>query len=216
MSHYLAQIILAASNSDGEDTFWTQMLVLVILAALFGIGSLVKTRSNKLKGVKQGYAVGGRRAHSWQRWPNKALTALKEKSLGISLKTPQPKAVIQERTFDFDAAGATSHEKSKITSTQERDLHSGMEMLELDFLVGIVEKTASDDNNDVAMRKLSFNELLRREQLKGTSSKMLKDYALNKDNIYGKDIQCKAIKELAKRTGTKARPAAQARNLVTV
>ncbi|UCF44409.1 MAG: hypothetical protein JSV99_05735, partial [Planctomycetota bacterium] len=208
--------ILAASNSDGEDTFWTQMLVLVILAALFGIGSLVKTRSNKLKVAKQDYAVGGRRAHSWRRWPNKALAALKEKSVGIPLKTSQPKAVLQERTFEFDATGATSHERSKIPSTKERDLHSGMEMLELDFLVGIVEKTASDDNNDVTMRKLSFNELLRREQLKGTSSKMLKDYALNKDNIYGKDIQCEAIKELAKRTGTKTRPAAQAKDLVAV
>lgn len=216
MSHYLAQIVLAASNSDGEDTFWTQMLVLVILGALFGIGSLVKTRSNKLKGAKQDYAVGGRRAHSWQRWPNKALTALKEKSLGISLNTPRPKAVVQERTFDFDAAGATDREKSRITSTQERDLHTGMEMLELDFLLDIVEKTASKNKNDVTMRKLSFNELLRRQQLKATSSKTLKDYALNKGNIYGKDIQCEAIKELAKRTGTKARPAAQARDLVTV
>jgi len=216
MSHYLAQIILAASNSDGEDTFWTQMLVLVILAALFGIGSLVKTKSNKLKGIKQDYAVGGRRAHSWQHWPNKALTALKEKSLGISLKTPQPKAVIQERTFDFEAAGATSHEKSKITLAREKDLHSGMEILELDFLVGIVEKTESHDYNDVTMRKLSFNELLRREQLKAADSKTLKDYALNEDNIYGKDIQCEAIKELAKRTGTKARPAVQVRDLVTV
>jgi hypothetical protein len=129
MSHYLAQIIIVASNSDGEDTFWTQMLVLVILAALFGIGSLVKTRSNKLKGAKQGYAAGGRHAHSWQRWPNKALEALKEKSLGISLKTPQSKTVIQERTFDFDTAGAPSYEKSRITSTREKDLHGGMEMM---------------------------------------------------------------------------------------
>jgi hypothetical protein len=216
MSHYLAQIIIAASNSDGEDTFWTQMLVLVILAALFGIGSLVKTRSNKLKGAKQGYAAGGRSAHSWQRWPNKALTALKEKSLGISLKTSQPKAAIQERTLDFDAAGAPSHEKSRTPPAKEKDLHSGMEMLELDFLLDIVEKTTSKNKNDVTMRKLSFNELLRREQLEATSSKTLKDYALNKDNIYGKEIQCEAIKELAKRSGTKARPAAKARDLVTV
>jgi hypothetical protein len=203
MSHYLAQIILAASNSDGEDAFWTQMLVLVVFAALFGIGSLVKTRSNKLKKLKQDYPRGDH----MQRWPNKALTALKEKSLGISLKTPQSRAVIQERTFDFVDAGTTSHEKSKITSTKERDLHSGMEMLELDFLVGIVEKIESDDNSDVTMRKLGFNELLRRDQLKATDSKAIKVYALNDNNLYGRDIQCEAVKELAKRSRIKGKTA---------
>jgi hypothetical protein len=216
MSHYLAQIIIVASNSEGEETFWTQMLVLVVLAALFGVGSLVKTKSNKLKALKQGHTADDGGRHSWQHWPNKAFTALKEKSIGISLKTSQPKAISQERVFDSKAAGATSREKSKITCTEGKDLGSGMEVLELDFLVDIVEKTESHDHNDVMMRRLSFNELLRRKQLKAADSKALRDYALNEDNIYGKDIQCEAIKELAKRTGTKTKPATQVRDLVAV
>jgi hypothetical protein len=215
MSHYLAQIIIVASNSDGEDTFWTQMLVLVILAALFGIGSFVKTRSSKLKGLKRDYPGGGG-PDGRHRWPKKTLAALREKSFGVSFKMLQPKAISQERTFDFNASGPTGRARSKTSFATERDIHSGIEILELEFLVGIVAKTESYDCNDVTMRKLSFNELLRRGQLKAADSKTLKDYALNEDNIYGKDIQCEAIKELAKRTCTKARPAAEVRELVTV
>ncbi len=215
MSHYLAQIIIVASNSDGEDTFWTQMLVLVILAALFGIGSFVKARSSKLKRLRHDYPDGGG-PDGRQRWPKRTLAALREKSFGISFKTLQPKAVSQERAFDFNASGPTSRARSKTGFAGERDMHSGMEVLELDFLVGILSKTESYDCNDVTMRKLSFNELLRRGELKAADSNTLKDYALNEGNIYGKDIQCEAIKELAKRTGTKARPAAQVKELVTV
>lgn len=216
MSHYLAQIIIVASNSEGEETFWTQMLILVVLAALFGVSSLVKTRSNKLKALKQGHATEEDGQHGWQRWPNKAFTALKEKSIGISLKTSQPKAISRERVFDSNTVGATRREKSKIPFTEGKDLGSGMEVLELDFLVDIVENTESYDQNDVTMRKLSFKELLRRKQLKAADSKALRDYALNEDNAYGKDIQCEAIKELANRTGTKTQPAAQVRDLVAV
>jgi hypothetical protein len=216
MSHYLAQIIIVASNSEGEETFWTQMLVLVVLAVLFGIGSLVKTRSNKLRALKQGHIADEDDRHGWQRWPNKAFTALKEKSIGIPLKTSQPKAISRKLTFDSNAVGATTREKMEITRTEGKDLGSGMEVLELDFLVDIVENTESRDYNDVTMRKLSFNELLRRKQLKAADSKALRHYALNEDNIYGKDIQCEAIKELAKRTGTKKQPASQAKDLVAV
>jgi hypothetical protein len=214
MSHYLAQIIIVASNSDGEDTFWTQMLVLVILAALFGIGSFVKTRSGKLKRLKRDYPGGG--PDGRQGWPKKTLAALREKSFGVSFKTLQPKAVSQESASDFNASGPTSRARSKTGFASERDMHSGMELLELDFLVGTLAKTKSYDCNDVMVRKLSFKELLRRGELRAADSNTLKDYALNEDNIYGKDIQCEAIKELAKRTRTKTRPAAQVRELVTV
>ncbi|UCC21883.1 MAG: hypothetical protein JSW23_08720 [Planctomycetota bacterium] len=216
MSHYLAQTIIIASNSEGEETFWTQMLVLVVLAALFGISSLVKTRSNKLRALKEGHTADEDEQHGWQRWPNKAFTALKEKSIGISLKTSQLKAISRERVFASNAAGTTIREKSKIIRTEGKDLGSGMEVLELDFLVDIVENTESRDQNDVTMRKLSFNELLRRKQLKAADSKALRDYALNEDDIYGKNIQCEAIRELAKRTGTKTQTAAQVRDLVAV
>ena len=41
---------------------------------------------------------------------------------------------------------------------------------------------------------------LSREQLKAADSDAIKVYALNKDNLYGKDIQYEAMKELTERT----------------
>ena len=85
-----------------------------------------------------------------------------------------------------------------------KDLGSGMEMLELDFLLGVVESTNSSDKNDVTMRKLNFNELIRREQLNEIDSTALKVYAKDEDNFYGKNIQCAAMKELTIRTEKKS------------
>jgi hypothetical protein len=73
--------------------------------------------------------------------------------------------------------------------------------LELDFLLSIVENTnGGDDEEDVTVRKLNFKELLRRGKLNHADSNALKIYAINKGNLYGKDIQCEAIKTLAERT----------------
>jgi hypothetical protein len=90
----------------------------------------------------------------------------------------------------------------KIPHTErEKDLHSGMELLGEDFLLSIVEKTnGDDDEKDVTMRKLNFKELIRRGKVNKADSKALKVYAINKGNLYGKDIQCEAIKALAERT----------------
>jgi len=99
-------------------------------------------------------------------------------------------------------AGKEGEEKSKgdLAEEREADLNSGMELLELDFLLGIIENTKGDDRNDVTMRKLNFNELLRRNKQDQIDSAALKVYALNIGNLYGKDIQCEAMKELTKRT----------------
>jgi hypothetical protein len=93
-----------------------------------------------------------------------------------------------------DAAGA---------SKSRRDLAGGMEMLELEFLLGVIEKTDGDDKNDVMMRKLDFNEVLRRRKQNEIDSEALTVYAVNEGNLYGKDIQCEAMKELTKRTTQK-------------
>ena len=55
--------------------------------------------------------------------------------------------------------------KDELAGERARDLAGGMEMLELVFLLSIVENTKGSNQNDVTMRKLNFNELLRREQL---------------------------------------------------
>ena len=83
---------------------------------------------------------------------------------------------------------------------KNKDLYGGMDLLELDFVLSIVENTNGNDQNDVTMRKLNFNEVLRREKQNQIDSNALVVYAMNSGNLYGKDIQCQATKELAKRT----------------
>jgi len=88
---------------------------------------------------------------------------------------------------------------------KDRDLGSGMEMLELDFLLSVVEYTKGHDKNDVTMRKLVFNELIRREQVDTIDSNALKVYTIDETNLYGKDIQCEAMKKLTDRTPRKSK-----------
>jgi len=206
MSYSLGQVILAASNSGGEDTIWMQMLVLVILAASVGIYGLVKARAKQFGEQEQDYTGGAGSAQTQPSWRNRALRELKDKRIGVFSKAAQSKALIEEPVFDFGAGDITSKEKPRSELGKERgkDLAGGMEMLEQDFLVRTVEKTKGDDNDDVMMRKLSFNELLRRGQLKAADSSALKVYAVNKGNLYGKDIQYEAMKELAERTGLRS------------
>jgi hypothetical protein len=83
---------------------------------------------------------------------------------------------------------------------RSEDLNSGMELLELDFLLGVIESTGSLEKTDITMRKLCFNEVLRRQQQSEIDSYALKVYALNDNDIYGKTIQCEAMKELTLRT----------------
>ncbi|MHC4844078.1 MAG: hypothetical protein ACYTEE_09790, partial [Planctomycetota bacterium] len=96
---------------------------------------------------------------------------------------------------------AVSYEKnSKPLAKNKKDLASGMELLDMNFLLGMVERTASNDQKDVTMRKLNFSELLRRGKLDQIDSHALATYAVNAGDPYGKEIQCEATKELARRT----------------
>ena len=114
--------------------------------------------------------------------------------------------VVEMRPSAKDVGGdAAGEEKPKGEFGKERDLAGGMEMLELDFLLSIVEKTKGEDKNDVMMRKLNFNELLRREKQSQIDSGTLSVYAVDEGNLYGKDIQCEAMKELTKRTALKGK-----------
>lgn len=80
-------------------------------------------------------------------------------------------------------------------------MNSGMELLGQDFLLKVIEDANGDgDEKDVTMRKLNFKELLRRGKLDQIDSKALREYAINKGNLYGKDIQFEAMKHLAERT----------------
>jgi hypothetical protein len=95
--------------------------------------------------------------------------------------------------------------KSELNRNREKDLAIGMEILDLDFLLSVVENTEGKDKNDVAMRRLTFDELLRREQLDTIDSNALKVYAMNEGELYGKVIQCEAMKVLTERTVRKSK-----------
>ena len=47
MFNFVSNIILAVRGSNGEDTGWTQLLVLVMVAVVYGLGGLLKARAKK-------------------------------------------------------------------------------------------------------------------------------------------------------------------------
>jgi hypothetical protein len=55
MNYWLAQLILAARDSNERDAGWMQILVFVILSVFYAVGSIVKARANKTapKGKEQ-------------------------------------------------------------------------------------------------------------------------------------------------------------------
>jgi hypothetical protein len=98
-------------------------------------------------------------------------------------------------------AGETAMEKK---TKAQRNLAGGMDLLEIDFLLGVIENINGEDKNDVAMRKLTFSESLRRNQQNEIDSAALSVYAVDEKGLYGKDIQCAAMKELTRRTEQKS------------
>ncbi|MBN1391313.1 MAG: hypothetical protein JW947_00750 [Sedimentisphaerales bacterium] len=181
MNILVIQLILAARSNQDDESFWGQMLVLVIVAAFLGSFWLSRAKAGKLK-----------KQDNFENRPLHKTARLAEAAARSAVKTFK---------------NLTAKKEKDGISHLSRDLQSGMELLELDFLLKVVESANGDsDEKDVAMRKLNFIELLRRGRLNQLDSSALKNYALNKDNIYGKDIQCEAIKILAERTA-KSKPA---------
>lgn len=193
MAHFIAEIILAAGSTDEEGTFWIRMLILAVLFAVVGLVSLIKTRAKKYKAQKQHWAGDKSRPHNQR---EEQTRAVKDKYIEFFLKTAPTKKITKEPMFDFEAAEKISRGKQQ----EGRDVSSGMEILDLDFLVKIAENTKGRSKKDVMMRKLVLNELLRRDLVSAVDSKALRIYTINKRNIYDKKIQCGAMKALAERT----------------
>ena len=112
---------------------------------------------------------------------------------------------IQTKTQASAGRKATQTEKveklrASIADSPDRDLKSGMETLDLNFMLAKVEDTDANNENDIVIRTLNFYELARTDQLDKLDSGALKVYAYDLENQFGKDIQCHAIKELARRT----------------
>jgi hypothetical protein len=202
MKYFLVHTVVLA-NGEGEDTFWMQMLVLVVLGALLGIGSLIKTRTKRFKNSRGYYPQGAGRGNG-RPWQGKAfIKRLEEKRHDILSKAAAVRgASASQGILDFigPGRGGRKNQEGETAGKGERDLTGGMELLELDFLVGVIDNTEGHDEKDVTMRKLAFDELLRRKHLGAVASVALKVYATSRGNLYGKDIQCEAMKELTERT----------------
>jgi hypothetical protein len=215
MKYFLIQAILIADVGDEESTFWMQIFVFLLLVVSWWVYSLIKNRQNKFKGYEQNLTKETSTHHAKPRWrfqlPHKYIAVGKDIAQKYTTKTQDIRLNIpnlsQEPTLDFCRPDTAGQKKPANESATEKnnDLHSGMELLELDFLLSIVENTESNDQKDLTMQKLSFNELLRRKKLNQVNSEVLKIYAINRGNLYDKDIQCEATKELAERTTRKSK-----------
>jgi len=210
MNSLLIYTILAAGPSDGEDTVWMQMLVLVILVASLGLYAFIKNRPYNRKDNGQDLEeVGpGYTKSSWQSLrPRKNISQRKDVThqkypAKIQDVRPHIAKVPKSTIFSFVNSATTGQQKAhnKSVGKGTRDTNSGMELLELDLLLHIVHNTKGRDKKDITMRKLAFNELLRRENQNCIDGGALAVYAVNKGRLYDKTIQCEAMRELTERT----------------
>ena len=201
MSEFLIGIIIA-QHSGGDDTFWVQLLVIVVLAAGVGIYSLVRKKTHKPE-EHQDYAsyessLGRQRQWRWKIQPVHKGFGQGKAAVSTSLPKTQQTRSLTAQTQSQQTFGFAS--ESKV-----RDLDSGMELLEIGFLLRVIEDMSGNDVNDVTMQRLSFEEILRREKLSRVSSKALKIYAEDEEGFYGRQIQCEAMKQLGQRTQAAAR-----------
>ena len=215
MNAFFIQAILAVGNSDGQENFWIQILVLLLVVVAWGLYSLLKKKPDQLRGQSQKLttrtSTGHLQSHRQLHLSHKRITHLRNAVQKYSAKAKDIPLGIRKRAKEsepnLDTAERTSREKLKKEATEVRqaDLTSGMELLELDFLLSVVANTAGRDKNSVTMRKLAFNELVRRAKLNHIRSGILKLYAINQGNLYDKDIQCEAISEMSRRTAQKTK-----------
>jgi hypothetical protein len=123
----------------------------------------------------------------------------------IREKKSEVKNMAASKIMEVHSPAKAPEENLRSISSRNKDLAGGMEILDLDFLLSIVENTEGNDKNDVSMRRLTFDELLRREQQDTIDSNALKVYAINEGELYGKVIQCEAMKVLTERTTRKSK-----------
>jgi len=123
---------------------------------------------------------------------------------GVGEKRIEVRKSTGTKIVELGGTEGTGEESAMEKKTKaQRNLAGGMDLLELDFLLGVIEDTEGEDKNNVAMRKLAFDEVLRRNQPSEVDSAALSVYAVDEKSLYGKDIQCAAMKELTRRTEQK-------------
>ena len=86
MKCLLIQAILAFS--DGEDTGWTQLLVFVVVAVLYGLANIVKSRAQKAGRLKE--EEEEKEGFKLPKTTEKAPAGTAEKKPYLKAKAPQP------------------------------------------------------------------------------------------------------------------------------
>ncbi len=206
MNPFLKQIILVAGVGDWENAIWMQILVIVILAASWGVYTFVRNKPDNLKENKKNLRSTrpDYTGSSWQfRQQSTSFSRHKEKHQAdiqdIHVHTAK---ATRSALVPLDSSNISNQQKAKRLSSRKRTRNTkgGMDLLDLDILLQVVHNTEGKDENDVTIRKLAFNELIRRQNQNCINSIALTIYAVNKGKLYDKGIQCEAMRELAGRT----------------
>jgi hypothetical protein len=206
MSGCVAAVIIAAGV--GEDAIWMKLLVIVILAAGAGVYAVARKRGT-IGTIKGYYRMQRPRYGGFERLKEAAKTAA-QKWTGAFAGAAKHTTVAgdaQDGSAGSPQTGLDTKTPAEGTgkrfgADKKKDTGSGMEILAADFLVSVVERLDGDDRRDVDMRSFSFNEIVRRRELRAVESDALAVYAKDEHRLYGKRIQCEALKELTRRTGT--------------
>jgi len=185
----ILQNILATGAGDSEGTFWVVILMIVLLSCGAGIWSVVKRKASE---------------KDWQMeeilYPSQTQEqTMDSKKIAYEVISPEGNSVSLPTSDEPQKSAAPKRHRQKKTSDRE----NGLELLDLPFLIKVVGNVGDGEKNDIEMRKIAFSELVRREQLSCVEGNVLKVYAKNPENIFGKSIQCQAIAELAGRTNGK-------------
>ncbi|MHC4293437.1 MAG: hypothetical protein ACYSTX_04010 [Planctomycetota bacterium] len=201
MNSFLIQATIIASMDEEGSTFWAQILILVLLGSFWGIYNLVKKKRKEFTDYDEQDSGGYAEVRHRFAPIHKIVELCKDIAPKFTKFTKTEFDGVHVRSFFNNLETAASDEKkSKPLGKNKKDLASGMEILDMDFLLNVVESIEGNDSKDIMMRQLCFDELMRRVRLNCINSQVLKVYAVNPENSYGKDIQCEAMQELAERT----------------
>ncbi len=123
------------------------------------------------------------------------------------------KAAPQQKPAAAEAVVQTKHDKARATPAKipasqnqpaaaknNRDTRSGMELLGVEFILNLAERTDFDSRDDAVMHNIGLNELIRRDSFDHLDSRTLAAYATNDGDFYSRQIQCSAMQILAQRT----------------
>ena len=177
--------VLASSAVSGDQNFWVTILMIVMLFSGVGLWTMIKKKPNG----------GNRQDEDAEPFPAIQATTNQHIKADAALESLVETPDLRVAQAEIILIRYSNGRRRKFS-----DLKSGLELLELPFLAGVASDTGSRSKLDIEMRKIAFTELARRERLGDIESKVLKVYARNTENTFGKTIQCQAIKELAIRT----------------